>query len=177
MHFYAFFNQFYCALFSLYPSWANRSEFGFCQFARCSLLFFLLSTIAPKIKVCSSVKCDGEISKSDVPSSACLSLLSACLHFSCFHICRNVVFYVRYDLFFLFLVLHFRLFVFVLLSVFLQMMFIFAFLSSSVKSSLSTFLILAVFPSFWCTSFFVNFIFHLTAFQLHYFLLELFLLV
>ena len=51
MHFYAFFNCFYCALFSLYCSWANRSEFGFCQFAHCSSLFFLLSTIAPKINV------------------------------------------------------------------------------------------------------------------------------
>ena len=29
MHFYAFFNHFYCALFSLYRSWANCSKFDF----------------------------------------------------------------------------------------------------------------------------------------------------
>ena len=63
------FNHFYCALFSLYRSWANRSEFGFCRFARSSWLFFLLSAITPKIKVRSRAKSDWAISKSDVTSS------------------------------------------------------------------------------------------------------------
>ena len=39
------------------------------QFARCALLFFLRSIIAPKIKVRSRAKSDWAISKSDVPSS------------------------------------------------------------------------------------------------------------
>ena len=42
VHFYAFLNHFYCALLSLYRSWVNHSEFGFCQFARRSLLFALI---------------------------------------------------------------------------------------------------------------------------------------
>ena len=63
-------------LFSYYPSWANRSEFGFSHFARHSLLFFLLSAIAPKTKVRSRAKSDWAISKSDVPSSALNALNS-----------------------------------------------------------------------------------------------------
>ena len=64
------FHPFYCALLSLYHSWANRSEFGFCQFACRSLLFFLNCSFAPEIKVRSRAKSDWAISKSNVPSSA-----------------------------------------------------------------------------------------------------------
>ena len=48
----------------------NCSEFAFCQFACRSLLLFLLSAIAPKIKVRSRAKSNWAISKSDAPSSA-----------------------------------------------------------------------------------------------------------
>ena len=70
----------YCALFSLYRSWANNSDFGFYQFTRRSLLFFLLSTIAPKIMVRSRAKSDWAVSKSDLPSSAKMGYDCECAH-------------------------------------------------------------------------------------------------
>ena len=42
------FNHFYYALFSWYRSWANRSEFGFCQFARRSFSHWAPSQSLPK---------------------------------------------------------------------------------------------------------------------------------
>ena len=84
------FQPFLLLSLSLYRSWANRSEFAFCQFARHSSLLFILSAIAPKIKVRSRAKSDWAIWKSDVPSSVNSALYVNCTGVGEFHpICNE----------------------------------------------------------------------------------------
>ena len=56
MHFYAFFNHFYGLIF--YPYIAHEETAQNLDLSVRLSLFFLLSDIAPKIKVCSRVKSD-----------------------------------------------------------------------------------------------------------------------